>query len=198
MMRCQGDKCTAVFPATASFCPRCGRANDQSAGPIRAVGKPRFKVWRMIVLLWIGSMVVRAVFHVSAVQPPVSSPMPMVTLPAADQDADRAFDQRADVGSLETFLQWRDNEAIGTRTELKRVVAGTEVRWIGTLKKSAWPGRFELLEDPSRGTAYMRILPVTADAKQDVRWIASGARIDVDGVLMDERSLHAVSVREVN
>ena len=156
----------------------------------------RIPVLRIIVLCWIASFALRALFR-GTMQVPVSAPPPVLVSPVPGPQGYFEDQPKPDVATLERYVVWRSEQATAGRKQLKKFVEGQEIRWTGTLKKSAWPGRFDLMEDPSRGKESVRLVPVTADAKDDLRRIDTATRIEVDGVLMDEHSVHIVSVREI-
>jgi hypothetical protein len=99
-----------------------------------------------------------------------------------------------DTSSLERFIAWRADHP---SKQSRKTLEGQQIRWTGKLKKSFIPGRFELTQADSQDKQSVHLDPATADAKDDLRRLNSGALIEIDGVLMDERSLHVVSVREM-
>jgi hypothetical protein len=151
--------------------------------------RPCFPILRIVALCWLASFALRSLTHV-ATRRSVTAPSPVVVSPALPPPAE-SF---PDVTSLEGFIAWRADHAADHKHD-KKFLEAQEVRWTGTLKKSLIPGRFDLT-DESRGKASVRLLPVTADAKDDIRRLDSGARVRIEGVLMDEHSVHVVSVRE--
>jgi hypothetical protein len=99
-----------------------------------------------------------------------------------------------DVTSLDTFIAWRADHSHGKQS--RKSLEGRDIRWTGTLKKSLL-GRFDLVQDQLPAKGSIRLVPVTDDAKQDLRRLGTGARIEIEGVLMDDRNLHLVTVREI-
>jgi hypothetical protein len=203
LAKCQGERCGATFPAAGRFCPRCGRAVDTIVPPPRwqeprrpptQRRRPRFPILRFIGLCWLVSFVISGLTHVAHRQAVTAPPAPVMVSPAPSVRVEA--ESAPDVSSFERFIAWRADHPSDAKHAGKRL-EGQEIRWTGTLKKSLIPGRYELMGEMWRKES-IHLVPVTADAKDDIRRVESGAHVQIEGVLMDERSAHVVSVREVS
>ena len=199
-VKCNGERCGALLPSHARFCPRCGKAIETlpptpQKRPTSSRSCGRFPILRFIAICWLVVFLIRLTAH-WATHGPVANPTPTPVLvyPARPAPPAPIAEPAPDTSSLERFITWRAGKP---SKESRKSVEGQEIRWTGKLKKSLIPGRFELTQADAQNRQSVRLEPVTADAKDDLRRLDSGALIEIDGVLMDERSLHVVSVREV-
>jgi len=189
-----------MYPADASFCPRCGRANDHqqvqalAAPPIPVRRRRSGRGLRLVIGLVIVMLVSRGLFRSRTTYVPPSPVAPSVE-PGDPIDSDVT----AALWSLESFSQARQSWA-GSHSEKKRFaeqVRGRRVSWFGRLQSSWRPGAFDLLSgDPTSG-ASIRMMPATTQVKEQARQIPPNTTVEVEGVLMDDQWLHLLKVRVV-
>jgi hypothetical protein len=160
--------------------------------PRGAYGRQRrgFPILRVILLCWLVVFALKSLRHV-ATQSPAIAPAPVIVSQPPSQIAPE-FDTAPDLSTLDAFIAWRADHAQSKQS--RKALEGRDVRWTGTLKKSLIPGRYDLVQDVSQGKGSVRLLPATDDAKQDLRRLEPGVRVEIEGILMDERSLHLVTV----
>jgi|SRR5579859_5480637 len=199
LAKCNGERCGATYPSHARFCPRCGKAIDVVATPVsRPLPTYRrrrgFPILRCLLLFWLVVFAVKSFRHAVS-QPPVATPAPVIVSPPTFPQDSPGPEVRPDLTSLDAFAVWRANHRLTEQS--RKQLEGRDIRWTGTLKKSFIPGRYDLAQLDSQGNQSVRMIPVTDDAKQDLGRLQSGAQIEIEGILMDEHSLHLVTVREL-
>jgi hypothetical protein len=193
-VRCGGEKCGATYPGSAAFCPRCGKANDHQQPATPAV-RPRrpFRSLPVIIGLVIVLLLSKGVFRPRAV------PVPPMPVSSSGQSDGIDNDVSAALASLEAFSDARRSCA-GSKSEKNRfagLVTGRRVRWTGILRSSWRPGSFILVGGEPRTNASIRMMPATAEAREQVRQIPVNTTVEIEGVLMDDQWLHLLSVRVV-
>ena len=199
LAKCNGERCGATFPPHARFCPRCGKAVDVVVPPParpRASGcrtGARFPILRVILLCWLVVFVLKSLRH--GVNSPPAPATPVIVSPPPLPEESGEPVAIPDVTSFDAFVAWKADHPRAGRS--REQIEGREIRWSGVLKKSIIPGRYELAQDEAQGKGTIHLLPVTSDVRQDLRRLKSGAHVEIEGVLMDERALHLVTVREV-
>jgi len=125
---------------------------------------------------------------------------PATPAPAPGEVEDQAtLNARIDsaLTSLDAFAAARGcfaESGLG-RHRFSDYVAGRHVRWVGRLRHTLRPGSYRLVADPDHPDAAVRLVPASPDVKQDARQIIPGGQVEVEGVLMDDQSLHMTSLR---
>jgi hypothetical protein len=191
-VRCGGEKCNATYPADAAFCPRCGRRNDR-----RQIATPTPARWRGPFRTIIGLVIVLMIFR-GFLRSRTATP-PSVATPALDSSDPIDADVTSALFSLEAFSQARQSWA-GSHSERNRfaeLVTGRRVRWVGTLQSSWRPGAYNLVSSDRTANASIKMMPATAEAKQQVKQIAPNTPVQVEGVLMDDQWMHLLNVQVV-
>jgi hypothetical protein len=154
----------------------------------------------MIIGCFVGSMLVRAIFHVRAVSM-VAAPASVSALAVPHAGPQVGGDEGGDseVSSLNAFVESRDSGLadIRSRADFAARVAGRRIHWSGTLETSWAPGAFKLAANESRGAPFIYLRPASSKAKSELRRIAAGTRVEIEGVVMDDNAVHLLSVRVV-
>lgn len=198
LTRCERRTCGAALPAGASFCPRCGRANIPAPGAPR---RPR-RVWPRVALgVILAVILMKGVFRAAVLPVGTNLVAPVPASPPADIEDTAAFEARVEsaLGSLEAFAVAREAqvEAGQGRRRFSDYVAGRHVRWIGRFRHTLRPGTYRLIADPDHPNAAVRLVPASPEVKQVAKQIVVGSEVEVEGVLMDDQSLHVTLVRVV-
>jgi len=204
LVKCNAAQCGATIPAEARFCPRCGKpvvvaraaAERKRRGVCGVAGRKGFAILRVILLCWLVTFAVKSIRRANVQMPATPTPVSITPAPAAVSETVVPEVEAADLGSLDAFVAWRTGHP-QYKTQARKLLEGRDVRWTGVLKKSLIPGRYELVEEVSGTKGSIRMIPVTDDAKEDLRKLGSGTNVVIEGVLMDEKSLHLVAVRKV-
>jgi hypothetical protein len=182
-IRCDGDNCGATYPATAAFCPRCGK-------PTAYRPRRRFAALHVICALLAAMFVARAfVRHPAMPLPPPPVP-PMEQVGPTDSDISDAL------SSLESFDQARQSWT-QDKSERKRftdLVTGRRVHWTGRLRSSLRPGTFKLTSTDPQSPASIHLMTATSEAKEQAKKIKSGTIVEIEGVMTDEHLVYVVSV----
>jgi len=104
----------------------------------------------------------------------------------------------AAVASLSEFADAREQfrHSRESQRQFRERIAGRHVRWEGRIRHTLWPGTYRLVVDLDHAEDSVKLVPVSPEARRDARRIAAGARVEAEGVLMDDQSVHVTSVRE--
>ena len=186
LVRCNGERCGATYPSSAAFCPRCGK---------RTAYRPRrtFRGLHIICVLLAAMFIAKAFVHHAA------PPLPATPAPPVEQSGPLDSDISDALSSLESFDQarqsWTQDKA--ERKRFADLVPGRRVHWTGHLRSWLRPGTFKLTSTDPQSPATIRLMPATAEAKEQAKKIKSGTMVEIEGVMMDEQWVHMVSVRPV-
>jgi hypothetical protein len=201
---CTTRGCGAVYPDYARFCPRCGNANPRVmavAQPPQASpkscgwGAPRgsFRFfWLLFIVPWI--IISRFNAHNSHVNP--QPPQPVMTAPVS-YDGSSSAPIELDVTSLPAFESQAADTTMSKddRDLWRQQIAGQRVRWTGYvfIPHDGIDGP-ALTSSFDRAASAIHLQTASKAARNELQRIPDGAKVQVDGVLMDDHWLHVIHV----
>lgn len=186
LVRCNDEKCGATYPSTAAFCPRCGQ---------RTAYRPRrhFRAMQIICAVLAAMFIAKAFLRHAAMPLPPPPTAPVEEVRPLESDI---FDALSTLESFDQARQsWSQDKA--ERKRFADAVTGRRVHWTGRLRSSLRPGTFKLTSIDPQSSAIIRLMPATAEAKEQAKKIKSGTMVEIDGVMMDEQWVHMLSVRTI-
>ena len=192
--------CGRIYPSYARFCPRCGNASPysvQGAAVVsaQATSAGRNKSGRPFRMLWLFIAVPCAFNWLHGHHRPAhAQPQAVVSTPVAYQVPSAV---EPSVTSLEAFeSQAAQPMDVDARNVWREQVGGQRVQWIGYVFTSP-DGVPALASTSDRALPSIHLQTASRAAKSELRGIAEGAKVQIDGVLMDDQWLHVIHARRV-
>jgi hypothetical protein len=152
-----------------------------------------------------GWRIVSGIFHaMPSMAPVVTSPAPVrpaPVMPAFPNPQNQLnFVNPSDLTSLNDFIKTRQRWATrpNGQPDFAMRVFGCHVKWVGYLQGTHGPSSLKLAAENSPLAPCVRLTPVAIDVSENIRLMPIGTQVEIEGMLMDDQSLHLLSIREID